>query len=134
MKAVSIATSKKIDRIIAAALVGGKTSGKLDRAPGAYMALSVEKIGEIAEGPIFSFCHYAEQNGDLVQDPEMTFFKGYDGKYYPMTFQQGFTGYYQEAVICKDGKVHGFRPRASADQASFLTTWVNNIIAQQGIK
>lgn len=38
------------------------------------MSLSVEDIGKSADGNrLVSICHYGEQNGDLMRDPEMVF-------------------------------------------------------------
>ena len=48
---------------------------KLDNASGTFMAVCVEKITERH----YSIAHYFEQNGDLMADPEMTFFKSDDG-------------------------------------------------------
>lgn len=39
-----------------------------------YMPLSVEDIGQSAEGNrLIAICHYGEQNGDLMRDPDMVF-------------------------------------------------------------
>ena len=39
-----------------------------------FMPLSVEHIGQSAEGNrLIAICHYGEQNGDLMRDPEMVF-------------------------------------------------------------
>ena len=39
-----------------------------------YMPLSVEEIGIDGEGHRFvSLCHYGEQNGDLMRDPDIVF-------------------------------------------------------------
>jgi len=43
---------------------------KLDNNP-SYMSLSIE----IIEKTVISLCHYGEQNGDLMRDPEMIFGK-----------------------------------------------------------
>ncbi len=38
------------------------------------MPLSIEAIGTSADGNrLISLCHYGEQNGDLMRDPEMVF-------------------------------------------------------------
>ena len=46
---------------------------KIDNPP--YMELVVEAIGL----PAISVCHYGEQNGDLMRDPEMCFELGMAG-------------------------------------------------------
>ena len=39
-----------------------------------YMPLSVEEIGIDGEGHrLVSLCHYGEQNGDLMRDPDIVF-------------------------------------------------------------
>lgn len=39
-----------------------------------YMPLSVEEIGMDGEGHrLVSLCHYGEQNGDLMRDPDIVF-------------------------------------------------------------
>jgi hypothetical protein len=49
-----------------------ETTVKIENAP--YMSLTVENIGLGPRGlPALSICHYGEQNGDLMRDPEMCF-------------------------------------------------------------
>ena len=39
-----------------------------------YMPLSVEEIGSSGDGyRLVSLCHYGEQNGDLMRDPDIVF-------------------------------------------------------------
>jgi hypothetical protein len=39
-----------------------------------YLSLSVEDIGTSEDGTrLVSLCHYREQNGDLMRDPDMVF-------------------------------------------------------------
>jgi len=39
-----------------------------------YMPLSVEEIGSSGDGDrLVSLCHYGEQNGDLMRDPDIVF-------------------------------------------------------------
>ncbi len=39
-----------------------------------YMSLSVEEIGSSEDGHrLVSLCHYGEQNGDLMRDPDIVF-------------------------------------------------------------
>lgn len=54
------------------ALLGADTAVRI-RVDG-YMPLSIEAIGTSADGNrLISICHYGEQNGDLMRDPEMIF-------------------------------------------------------------
>ena len=53
-------------------LLGNETAVRLTA--NGYMPLSVEHIGQSAEGNrLIAICHYGEQNGDLMRDPEMVF-------------------------------------------------------------
>ncbi|MFO0776513.1 MAG: hypothetical protein U0223_02775, partial [Nitrospira sp.] len=39
-----------------------------------YMPLSIEEIGSSGDGHrLVSLCHYGEQNGDLMRDPDIVF-------------------------------------------------------------
>ena len=98
------------------------------------MAVHVEKIGQNASGTVFSVSHYYELNGDLMADPDMTFLKGADGNYYPLTFQQDNMGIYQGAAVWDDeGKLKGYRPKMQADMTSFANIWMKNIKNQQSL-
>ena len=58
--------------IVLAGLLGSDTAVRLT--VNGYMPLSVEHIGQSAEGNrLIAICHYGEQNGDLMRDPEMVF-------------------------------------------------------------
>ena len=53
-------------------LLGHETAVRLT--VNGYMPLSVEHIGQSAEGNrLIAICHYGEQQGDLMRDPEMVF-------------------------------------------------------------
>ena len=69
MRAISKKVQKVMDRIVE--LLGGKESLKLDNAPEAYMPLSVDRTGDNT----FALAHYGEQNGDLMADPDMVFWR-----------------------------------------------------------
>jgi hypothetical protein len=57
---------------VLAQLLGNETAVRLTVK--GYMPLSVEVIGQSAEGNrLIAICHYGEQNGDLMRDPEMVF-------------------------------------------------------------
>lgn len=97
-----------------------------------YMVLCIEEIGQ--EGPhgrpVISVAHYFEQNGDLCQDPEMTFevIIANDGKkthyYTPLTFQQAIPPIYQE--VYTEG-FKGYRPALMRELKSFARIWQTNI-------
>jgi hypothetical protein len=96
------------------------------------MAVHVEMINKIKQGPIFSIAHYYEQNGDLMKDPDMTFLRRADGEYYPLSYQQDGLGIYQDAIAWDDqGDIKGFRAKMQADMVSFANGWMENIKDQQ---
>ena len=57
---------------VLAQLLGNDTAVRLT--VNGYMPLSVEHIGQSGDGNrLISICHYGEQNGDLMRDPDMVF-------------------------------------------------------------
>lgn len=53
-------------------LLGGATVVRITVS--GYLSLSVEEIGMSENGTrLVSLCHYREQNGDLMRDPDMVF-------------------------------------------------------------
>lgn len=90
-----------------------------------FMPLVIEKIGENE----YSLAHYYEQNGDLIQDPEMTIkihhpeFKMVEA----LTFYQPAFKIYQE-VYPEPGK---FYPKLKKELNDFLGMWLRNL-KQQG--
>ena len=81
---------------------------------------------------MFSVAHYYKQCGDLMRDPEMTFLRSADGRYYPLSFQQDNLGIYQESVLFgADGNPAQVIPRLQRDHARFAGQWLDNIKAQQ---
>jgi len=96
------------------------------------MAVHIEMISKNSQGPVFSVAHYYEQNGDLMKDPDMTFLRGADGEYYPLSYQQDGLGIYQDVIEWDDhGNIKGFRPKMQADMVSFANDWMENIRDQQ---
>ena len=65
-----------------------------------YMPLSVEEIGVSQDGHrLVSLCHYGEQNGDLMRDPDIVFLfhNVPDGAAAePMSFQNDYLGIVQD--------------------------------------
>lgn len=120
-------------------LTEGITQGgakKIDNTGGAFMPVSVERVGEIPWGPLFSVTHYYEQNGDLMSDPDMVFLQGASGRFYPITYQQDGLGIYQEVIAETDeatGKPTKIRPKLSRQLATFANQWLKNIKSQQGL-
>jgi hypothetical protein len=111
---------------------------KIDNAKGCFMAVSVEYLHELSlhnqNFPVYSVTHYYEQNGDMMRDPDMEFFRDGQGNYYPIYFRQDNLGLVQEVLIFdEEGNVKQFRPKLMRDLASFAGTWMENIRQQQGI-
>ncbi len=65
-----------------------------------YMPLSVEEIGSSGDGDrLVSLCHYGEQNGDLMRDPDIVFLfhNGPDGAAAePVAFRNDYLGIVQD--------------------------------------
>jgi hypothetical protein len=65
-----------------------------------YMPLSVEEIGSSGDGyRLVSLCHYGEQNGDLMRDPDIVFLfhNAPDGAAAePVSFRNDYLGIVQE--------------------------------------
>ena len=91
------------------------------------MAVIVEWVGDCKLGDIFSIAHYYEQNSDLMSDPEMTFLKAQDGRYYPLSYKLDSLGVYREGVIWEDGEPSKINVREQRDEATFTGTWMENI-------
>mgnify|MGYP001579011519 FL=1 len=114
-------------------LLGADTAVRL-RVDG-YMPLSIEAIGTSADGNrLISICHYGEQNGDLMRDPEMVFelfTRGELSAAEPLSFQNDYMGLLQEVYRCDEsGKKTHVNTRLKAELKSFARTWFRNIREQ----
>lgn len=127
MRAISKAAQKTFDKIIADLETGG--SKKLDNSEGTYMPLCVDRLAEDR----FSMAHYFEQNGDLCADPDMEFWRGPDGRIYPVNITQAGGGFRKVITFGDDGKPESFSPRGQRELAVFAATWLKNIKLQQEI-
>jgi hypothetical protein len=129
MKPVNQTACKTLDILAELAARGDDRAAKIDTRPSAFMAVHVEQL----PSGILSVAHYFEQNGDLVPDPEMEFWKGPDGRWYPVSINQQFGA--QRAVwFGADGQPERLAPRAQRDLASFAATWLRNIRQQQQLQ
>jgi hypothetical protein len=107
---------------------------KIDNAPGAFMALSVEFIYETKVGKIYALTHWAGPvNGDLCRDPDLTFLDGENGVS-PLEFQQDLAGAYTEAAVVEEGKLVIRDMRQYNSLVAFCNTWLSNIKEQQRIE
>lgn len=100
-----------------------------------FMPLSIEDIGVSADGQrLIALSHTAEQNGDLMRDPEMVF-AIHDWQEFlaaePLSFRNDFMGIMQEVYRYDDqGKRTHVVPRLKAELKSFARMWFRNLRAQ----
>jgi hypothetical protein len=94
-----------------------------------YMALSLEHIGQSAEGNrLIAISHTGEQNGDLMRDPEMVFEIHAHGMAEPLSFRNDYMGVMQEVYRYDDsGKKTHVSARLKQDLKSFARTWFRNL-------
>ena len=111
-------------------LLGTDTAVRLT-VPG-FMPLSVEDIGQSGDGKrLISLCHYGEQNGDLMRDPDMVFeiHAWADASAAePLSFQNDYMGLFQEVYrYGADGKKTHVNVRLKQELTSFARTWFTNL-------
>jgi hypothetical protein len=107
-----------------------ETTVKILNSP--YMTLTVENIGQGPRGlPALSICHYGEQNGDLMRDPEMCFeMEIEDGvvrDWHPYYYRNDYAGVEQFAV---DEDTKSIDARMIRSQREFAETWSRNLLDQ----
>jgi len=98
-----------------------------------FMPLSIEAIGTSADGNrLISICHYGEQNGDLMRDPEMVFeVHSATSAAEPLSFQNDYMGLLQEVYRYDEaGKKTHVNTRLKAELKSFARTWFSNMREQ----
>ena len=133
------ALSKRAEAVFRAAMAECSISGscKLNLRPGTFMALCVERIGEVNYGgavlPLWSFAHYGEQNGDLMRDPDVVMMDSGAAGLYPMSFRNDYLGVDNESLVYEDGRASGCRLWMQASITSFCVTWAGNLKEQQGL-
>ena len=111
-------------------LLGNETAVRLT--VNGYMPLSIESIGTSAEGNrLISLCHYGEQNGDLMRDPEMVFeihTYAAPNMAEPLSFRNDYMGLMQEVYrYDDDGKKTHVNAKLKQDLKSFARTWFTNL-------
>ena len=97
-----------------------------------FMPLSVEDIGQSGDGNrLISICHYGEQNGDLMRDPDMVFeiHAWADAPTAePLSFRNDYMGLLQEVYRYDDeGKKTHLNVRVKQELTSFARTWFTNL-------
>jgi hypothetical protein len=107
-------------------LLGGVSAIRIT-VPG-YLPLSVEEIGFSEEGHrLVSLCHYGEQNGDLMRDPDIVllFHNLSDGTAAePVSYRNDYPGIFQEVYRYDDaGRCTHVLPTLKQVLKEFATTW-----------
>ena len=79
-----------------------------------------------------SVCHYYEQNGDLMRDPEMVFNVHLDlhGTTFPAYFRQDGTFAREDEVFFEENGKKLYHPKMLKSLKSFSRTWAANLKAQ----
>lgn len=93
-----------------------------------YMPLSVEEIGSSGDGDrLVSLCHYGEQNGDLMRDPDIVFLfhNGPDGAAAePVSFRNDYLGIVQDVYRYDEtGRRTHVLPTLKQDLTEFAESW-----------
>ena len=104
---------------------------KIENPP--YMALVIEATDESGPCglPAISVCHYGEQNGDLMRDPEMCFELGLAGGAHlnPFYYRNDYLGMEQwSRTIVRDHYVYLTSVHDQHEQ--FAKQWDNNLRLQ----
>ncbi len=104
-----------------------------------YLSLEQEGYNRLVleknEPHVISLSHYYKQNGDLMSNPDVTFFTQSDGNrllLYPLTFTQSNLGIYQEVAELNNERdcLIKYYPLAMKDLTDFCSTWLVNLKAQ----
>jgi hypothetical protein len=105
-------------------LLGSETHRRIENEP--FLPLTVEKL----EGqPLISLCHYGEQNGDLMRDPEVVFLVQ-ERTAKPVYFRNDYVGVEHATVGGYFGDVP-VKPHLQKDLDGFCRMWWSNIAEQQ---
>ena len=107
-------------------LLGGVHAVRI-AVPG-YMPLSVEEIGSSGDGDrLVSLCHYGEQNGDLMRDPDIVFLfhNGPGGAAAePVSFRNDYLGIVQEVYRYDEtGRRTHMVPSLKQELKEFAESW-----------
>lgn len=128
MKPISKKAHTVLETLVSDLDVGGER--KIDNGGPGIMAVHVLRRSET----VYSIAHFYRQNGDMMADPEIDFWRGKDGKFYPATYRQDGIGLMQYLIEFENGEPKGYRAQQQRSCATFVTTWMRNIKEQQGIK
>lgn len=111
-------------------LLGGVHAVRIT-VPG-YMPLSVEEIGSSGDGDrLVSLCHYGEQNGDLMRDPDIVFLfhNAPDGAAAePVSFRNDYLGIVQDVYRYDEtGRRTHVVPSLKQELKEFAESWFSNL-------
>jgi hypothetical protein len=110
--------------------LGNPSYCKINNDP--FMPLVIESIGEGPHGfSAVSVCHYGEQNGDLMRDPEMCFEISNNGEWYPYYFRNDYLHVEQEVYFKDDQGRSLMLPKLKRELEQFARQWSKNL-KQQG--
>lgn len=128
MKNLNKTATEVFKKLIAGLEYGGKSHRKIEN--GAYMPLSVEIIDSFQNGSFMvSICQYGEMNGDLMRDPEMTFFvskSAIDIYVYPAYFRNDYMAFERTSLVIEKDCTRINRA-LQAEHTRFANTWMKNI-------
>jgi len=96
-----------------------------------YMPLSIESIGKGPNGyPALSVCHYGNQNGDPMRDPDMEFEvyeqTGKPSVFLPYSYRNDYLGK-EDRVYQKNGDCLFKNMRMESSLKAFMKTWDQNL-------
>ncbi len=97
-----------------------------------YMPLSVEEIGSSGDGyRLVSMCHYGEQNGDLMRDPDIVFLihnlpDGMAAE--PVSYRNDYLGISQDVYRYDEtGRRTHVMPSLKQELKEFAESWFTNL-------
>ena len=126
MKHINQQAKKVFEKIISQMKDG---SAKIDNSENTFMPVHINQINN----NFYLLGHYYMQNGDSMADPEMCFWKGGDGNYYPCSFKMDGIGVYRESVIFENGKPVRLQVKRQLDDKNFANQWLKIIKLQQSL-
>jgi hypothetical protein len=111
-------------------ILGKQSHCRIDNARRRFMPIVVEQTA----ADIYSLTHYGELNGDLMADPDMTFWIGSERKIYAASYRNDYMDVARQALEFENGKPVVFNHHAQGEMTEFADLWLRNIAAQQGIR
>jgi len=123
MTPITKKAQKTFDKLLAGLEYGGaKTHRKIEGMVG-MMPISAEVVGK----NLFAVSHTYIQNGDVMFDPEVVFFRAADGRLYPARYRQDNLRIDYALLYFEGERVTMFTKVWQKDCAKFCSTWAENI-------